>query len=232
MRTFIHELLFAYYPYIASAVFLLGCWVRYDREQYTWKTGSSQMMESKNFRWANNLFHVGILLLFFGHLFGLLTPSSIYKAMGLTPAVKQMIAMVAGGTFGALCFIGMTMLVYRRLFNERVRATSSRSDIFILLLLYVQLILGLCSIFVSAAPDHRDGTTMVLLSEWAQRVMTFQSNSIVTIIDVHWIYKAHIVVGLTMFLVFPFTRLVHIWSLPMGYFGRSYQVVRRKLRIS
>ena len=230
MSYYLHELIFSYYPYLAGTVFLVGCLIRYDREQYTWKTGSSQLLHSKHFRWANNLFHVGIILLFFGHLFGLLTPHHLYEALGLSSATKQVIAMVAGGIFGTLCFVGMTYLVIRRLTNERVKATSTFSDTAILLLLYVQLILGLLSITVSSS--HTDGAMMLLLAEWAQRIVTFRPDAADVIYSAHWIYKIHVFVGLTMFLVFPFTRLVHIWSLPLAYYRRNYQVVRRKNRFA
>jgi len=224
--SYFNELLFGIYPYLAGAVFLIGSWIRFDRDQYSWRAGSSQMLNSKGFRIANNLFHIGILLLFFGHLVGLLTPPAVYHAFGLSTETKQLMAMGFGGLFGIMCFIGMTFLVVRRLTNPRVRATSSGSDIFILLLIYVQLILGLVSIFVSAF--HLDGSQMLLLADWAQRIVTFRGGAAAVIADVNWIYKLHIFLGLTMFLVFPFTRLVHIWSAPIWYLGRSYQIVRQR----
>jgi nitrate reductase gamma subunit len=223
---YFNELLFGIYPYLAGAVFLIGSWIRFDRDQYSWRAGSSQMLSSKGFRIANNLFHIGILLLFFGHLFGLLTPPSVYHALGLSTQAKQLMAMGFGGLFGIICLIGMTFLVRRRLTDPRVRAISSGSDIFILLLIYVQLILGLVSIFVSAF--HLDGSQMLLLADWAQRIVTFRGGAAAAIADVNWIYKLHIFLGLTMFLVFPFTRLVHIWSAPIWYLGRSYQLVRQR----
>ena len=134
--------------------------------------------------------------------------------------------MLMGGAFGIMCLIGMTSLVKRRLTDPRVKATSTTSDIFILLLIYVQLILGLLSIFVSAF--HIDGAQMLLLAEWAQQIVTLQGGAADALLEVNWLYKMHIFVGLTMFLVFPFTRLVHIWSAPLWYFGRNYQVVRQK----
>ncbi len=223
---YFNELLFGIYPYLAGAVFLIGSWIRFDYDQYSWKSGSSQLLSSKGFRVANNLFHIGILLLFFGHLFGLLTPPAVYHALGLSTQVKQLMAMGFGGLFGIICFIGMTGLVLRRLTNPRVRATSSGSDIFILLLIYVQLILGLASIFVSA--QHLDGSEMLLLADWAQRIVTFRGGAAAAIAGANWIYKLHVFLGLTMFLVFPFTRLVHIWSAPIWYLGRSYQIVRQR----
>ncbi len=226
----LNELLFGLYPYLAGAVFLLGSLARFDLNQYTWRAGSSQLLSGgPHFILANNLFHVGILLLFFGHLVGLLTPASVYHAVGLSTSMKQLMAMIAGGLFGTLCFIGMSMLVHRRLFDARVRASSSRMDIFILLLLYVQLILGLISIPVSA--QHMDGSVMLLLAEWAQRIVTFRGGAAELVASVHWIYKLHLFLGLTMFLVFPFTRLVHIWSAPVWYLGRRYQIVRARARI-
>jgi len=221
-----NDFLFGIYPYIAMTVFLLGSLFRYDREQYTWKAGSSQMLSSKGMRVGSNLFHVGIILLFFGHLVGLLTPESVYHVF-MTAGQKQMMAMVAGGIFGTLCFIGMVILIHRRLTNPRVRATSKFSDIFILLLLFFQLILGLLTLPVSA--QHMDGSSMVALANWAQHIVTFRSGAADFIIHEALIFKLHIFLGLTMFLVFPFTRLVHVWSAPAKYlFRKGYQVVRKR----
>jgi nitrate reductase gamma subunit len=223
---YLNELVFGYYPYLALSVFLLGSLVRFERDQFTWRSGSSQLLRTKNMRLASNLFHIGILLLFFGHLFGLLTPSWLYHGIGLSTSAKQLIAVVAGGIFGLICFVGLSMLLFRRLFDARIRATSSGSDHFILVLLYVQLILGLATLPLSMA--HLDGANMVALANWAQHIVTFRPGAAEFVIDTHWIFKAHIVLGLTMFLVFPFTRLVHVWSAPVWYLGRSYQLVRRR----
>lgn len=224
--TFLNEFLFGIYPYIAGTIFLIGCLVRYDREQYTWKTSSSQILGGKNFVLGLRLFHVGVICLFFGHLVGLLMPHGLYPYLGLTPSSKQALAMTAGGIFGTLAFIGMTILVHRRLTNPRVKATTSKNDVFILLLLYVQLILGLATIPVSSG--HMDGSVMLALADWAQSIVTFQSHAAAHVADVHWIYKLHIFLGVTTFLVFPFTRLVHVWSVPVEYIARSYQIVRQR----
>lgn len=224
---FINNLLFGYYPYVAGTVFLLGSLVRFDMSQYTWKTNSSQMLDnSPRFRLGNVLFHVGIIFLFFGHLVGLLMPHSLYPYLGLTPGIKQVLAMTTGGLFGLLALVGGSILLHRRLTHPRVRAQSSRMDIFILLLLYVQLLLGLFTIPISM--HHLDGSVMVQLSEWAQHIVLFQHDAAIYLADVHWIYKAHIFLGVTTFLVFPFTRLVHIWSAPLAYITRQYQIVRQR----
>jgi nitrate reductase gamma subunit len=171
-------------------------------------------------------FHVGILAIFAGHFVGLLTPAPAYHAIGLSTETKQLLAMAAGGVFGVICFIGMTLLIWRRLADPRIRATSGAMDIAILLLLYAQLILGLSSIVVSAG--HLDGSVMVALAEWAQRVVTLRGGAAELVSPVHWIYKAHILLGLTILVLFPFSRLVHIWSAPIWYVARPYQVVRRR----
>ncbi len=226
---FIHKFLFDYYPYICLAVFLIASAIRYDRDQYSWKADSSQLLRKKGLRFGNNLFHIGIILLFFGHLVGLLTPHEIYHHF-ISSGDKQLMAMVAGGVFGTICFIGMTILILRRLFDERVRATSKPSDIAILLILYVQLILGLLTIPFSA--QHLDGSSMIALSNWAQHIVTFRSGASDFIVHEPLIFKLHLVLGLSIFLLFPFTRLVHVFSgisAPIKYIRRSgYQIVRKR----
>ncbi len=226
---FIHQFLFGYYPYICLTVFVLGSALRYDRDQYTWKADSSQLLRKKGMRIGNNLFHIGIILLFFGHLVGLLTPHEVYHHF-MDAGTKQMMAMVAGGIFGTLCFIGMTMLLIRRLFDPRIRATSKPSDILILLILYVQLILGLITIPFSA--QHMDGSSMIALANWAQYIVTFRAGAADFIVEEALIFKLHLVLGTTIFLLFPFTRMVHVFSgiaAPIKYLTRSgYQIVRKR----
>ncbi len=227
MMSYLDTLLFGVYPYLAGAVFLLGSLARFDRDQFTWKAHSSQILNNKNMRLASNLFHVGIILLFFGHFFGMLTPPEILHALGVSASAKQVLAIVAGSVFGLMCFAGLTMLVQRRLTDPRVRATSTRMDIFILLLLYAQLILGLLTIPVSLM--HLDGHNMLNLMGWARNIVTFDPAEAVTFVsDIGFLFKLHMVLGMTVFLVFPFSRLVHIWSAPVTYPTRPYQVVRQR----
>ena len=228
MSTYINELLFGFYPYLAGTVFIVGSLVRFEFAQYTWRAGSSQILtaRSRQFIVGNRLFHIGILFLFFGHLVGLLTPPAVYHFLGLSAALKQKMAMTAGGIFGTLCLIGVVMLLHRRMTGQRVRATSSQGDIFILWLLLIQVVFGLATIFVSM--QHPDGSVMVVLGEWAQRIVTFREGAALAVFNVHWLYKVHLFLGITMFLVFPFTRLVHVWSAPFMYVNRSAQIVRQK----
>ncbi len=226
MSNYLNELLFGIYPYIAIVVMVLGSIFRYDQDPYSWKADSSQLLRSKGMRIGSNFFHVGIILLFFGHLVGLLTPESVYHLV-MTAATKQMMAMVAGGIFGVLCFIGLTILLIRRLTDARIRATSKFGDTLILVILYIQLILGLATIPASA--QHPDGSSMIALANWAQHIVTFRSGAAEFMMAEPVIFKAHIFLGLTIFLIFPFTRLVHIFSAPVKYILRpGYQIVRKR----
>lgn len=224
MSDFLHNAVFGLYPYLAVVVFAVGCVIRFEREQYSWKSGSSQLLRRRQMRIGSNAFHVGILFLLFGHTVGLLTPHALYE-MVITAPQKQMLAIVSGGSAGVLCFVGLSMLLHRRLFDPRIRATSNPADIGILLLLWLQLVLGLATLPFSFA--HRDGHVMMQLSHWAQHIVTFQPDAASFIRDVDWVFKAHITLGITLFVVFPFSRLVHIWSAPVGYVTRPYQIVRR-----
>ena len=219
--------LFGLYPYICLSVFLLGSLIRFDRDQYTWKSDSSQMLKAGQLRWGSNLFHVGVLFLFFGHFAGMLTPHFVYEPF-ITAGQKQVLAMTAGGIAGMLAFIGVSLLLHRRLSDARIRATSKTSDIVLLWLLWAQFALGLATIPLSA--QHLDGSMMMRLAEWAQRIVTFRTGAVELLANVGWVFKLHMALGMTVFLVFPFTRLVHVWSGfgTLAYIARPYQLVRAR----
>ena len=229
MKDYLFHLAFVWYPYICLTVFLLGSLVRFDREQYTWRAASSQMLRKRQLRWGSNLFHVGILFLLMGHTVGLLTPTWLYTLM-ITVEQKQLIAVTAGGIAGAACFVGLSMLLHRRLFDARIRLTSSVMDIAILAILWIQLTLGLITLPFSFA--HSDGSVMLVLSHWAQGIVTLHPVEVKTLQDLAWPYLTHLVLGMSLFLIFPFSRLVHVWSAPVWYLGRrGYQVVRTRRRL-
>jgi nitrate reductase gamma subunit len=223
--------LFGVYPYIAFTVFLVGSLIRFDRDQYTWKSDSSQLLKAGQLRIGSNLFHVGVLFLFFGHLFGMLTPHFLYEHF-LDAGSKQMMAMVSGGIAGVLGFIGVNVLLHRRLFEPRIRINSKAGDIVLLVLLWLQLALGLATIPLSA--QHLDGSMMMKLAGWAQTIVTFQSGAPEMLAQAGVIFKLHMFLGMTVFFIFPFTRLVHVWSGfgTVAYLVRPYQVVRsRRLNV-
>ena len=225
--SYLDHFIFGVYPYIALSVFLLGSLIRFDRDQYSWKSDSSQLLRRGQLRWGSNLFHVGVLFLFGGHSVGMLTPHFVYESF-MSAGYKQLLAMVSGGVFGVLGFVGVTLLLHRRLSDDRIRVNSKTSDIVLLVLLWAQFALGLATIPLSA--QHLDGSMMLKLAEWAQRIVTFRSGAADLLVDAGLIFQTHMALGMTIFLVFPFTRLVHVWSGfgTLAYVARPYQVVRSR----
>jgi nitrate reductase gamma subunit len=226
IQTYLHNFAFNVYPYVCLVVFFMGSLARFDRDQYTWKSDSSQMLRTGTLRWGSNLFHVGILFLLMGHTVGLLTPHWMYEPF-ISPGNKQLLAIYAGGIAGVVCFVGLSLLLYRRLFDPRIRLTSHRTDLAILIILWVQLVIGLITLPYSLS--HKDGSVMLVLSDWAQRIVTFRPDaSGLVVLD--WPYKVHLVMGMTIFLLFPFSRLVHVWSgfASLAYVLRPAQIVRSR----
>ncbi|KGF83246.1 nitrate reductase [Massilia sp. JS1662] len=223
---YVNQFLFGIYPYIALAIFLLGSLIRFDREQYTWRSESTQVLHTGQLRLGSILFHIGIIGLLGGHAVGLLTPVWVWDTLGVTHGAKQLFAMAAGGVMGTLCLIGILLLLARRLGNERLRAATTFKDKIVLLWILGTLLLGLSSIFVSAG--HMDGHMMVLLMTWAQHIVTFRGDAAGFIIDAPLVFKLHLFMGMSLFVIFPFTRLVHIWSGfgAVTYLGRAFQLVR------
>ncbi len=228
--TFFQKLIFAVYPYIALTVFVVGSWIRYDAEQYTWKTDSTQLLSNSNMVLASNFFHIGVLAIFGGHFAGLVLPHGLWLALGVSDMQHQWLAISAGTVFGLMCLIGGAILWLRRMFNARVRAGSRYSDILILSWLMVTLLLGLSTIPVSVGHAHHNNPEVMLaLSQWVQSILTLNPQP--ELLDkVDAVFKTHMFFGMTVFLLFPFTRLVHVLTAPINYLGRAYQIVRQKRR--
>ncbi|HRY25574.1 MAG: respiratory nitrate reductase subunit gamma [Rhodobacteraceae bacterium] len=219
--------LFQVYPYIALTVLALGSIARYETDPFTWKSSSSQLLRRRQLLLGSILFHVGVLIVFLGHFVGLLTPIGIFDALGIGHTFKQLLAMIVGGVAGVFALAGGVILLHRRLYDPRIRATSSFADIGILALLDLQLVLGLLTIVVSA--QHLDGGEMVRFMGWTQAIFTFRTDAWLLVAEASWIFKLHIFLGLTIFVLFPFTRLVHMLSVPVRYLWRpGYQIVRSR----
>ena len=227
MTEFLNHLLFGIYPYIALAVLAIGSVIRYDREPYSWRSGSSQLLRRKQLMLGSVCFHLGVLVIFVGHFVGLLTPIRFFEAVGVSHGAKQILAIVAGGVAGVLALFGASLLLHRRVFDPRIRRTSSFSDMAVLVLLWLQLALGLATILISL--DHLDGEEMLNFMAWAQGIFAFRPDAADYVLNAHPIFKAHLFLGLTIFLLFPFTRLIHMLSAPIRYVWRpGYQIVRSK----
>ena len=223
-------IIFGILPYAALTILVVGSIARYDRDQFTWKSSSSQLLRRKQLIIGSVLFHVGIITIFFGHLVGLFTPVWVLDAFGVPYWVKQWMAVIIGGPAGIAALIGASILLHRRLTDSRIRVTSSWADIIIMVLIWWQLLIGLLTI--TQTLQHMDGSEMVRFMTWSQSIVSWNLNAWAMVVDVHWLYKLHIFLGLIITALFPFTRLVHMvsgFAAPFRYLLRpGYQLVRSR----
>ncbi len=229
MSFYLNSVLYGWYPYVCLTVFALGSLVRFDTAQYTWRSGSSQLLRKRQFTWGSNLFHVGVLVVIIGHFAGFLMPDWAVDWL-ISPAQHELLAMVVGGLAGLVAIIGLSLLIQRRLSDPRIRATSRRWDIAIILMLWAQLALGLLTVPVSAL--HMDGSLFLILVAYIKGIVLLHPGVANLLVGTPIIYRLHILLGFTIFIVSPFTRMVHIWSAPVWYLGRpGFQVVRSRLGV-
>lgn len=225
MNAFLNQLAFGWYPYLAITVLIVGSILRFDADQYSWRSQSSQFLRRKQMIWGSNLFHLGVLVLFVGHFVGLLTPINVFDYAGISHGFKQLGALIVGGIAGIAALVGATLLLHRRLFEPRIRQSSSFGDIAVLVLIWLQLVLGVATTYWTM--QHLDGAEMVRFMGWANALITFDPTAPSLLSEAALVYKLHIILGLTLFLITPFTRLVHIWSAPIWFLFRpGYQIVR------
>lgn len=222
-----HNFVFGIFPYIALTIMILGSIARYERDPFTWKSKSSQILRKRQFVLGSVLFHVGVLVILVGHAAGLLLPAGLFYAFGISSGFKQVMAVTVGGIAGVMALAGGAILLHRRVTDPRIRANSSFGDTTILAILVLQLLLGLGTIIPTLG--HLDGSEMLKFMAWAQGIVYFRAGAAAQIVDVSWIFKTHIFLGLLIFAVFPFTRLVHIVSAPVRYIWRpGFQIVRSR----
>ena len=222
---YVNTLLFGVYPYVCLAVLLIGSLIRFDREPYTWKSDSSQMMRKDQLRLGSNLFHYGVIVVILGHFAGFLAPHWAID-WALTPTAHQLLAIVVGGIAGSFAIVGLTILIARRLGDPRIRLNSRKWDLAVVLMLWLQLALGLLTIPLSAY--HMGGAMFETLVSYVQGIVTLNGDASALMADVPLPYKMHILLGFTIFLISPFTRMIHIWSGvgALAYLFRPYQIVR------
>ncbi|HEU0196887.1 MAG TPA: respiratory nitrate reductase subunit gamma [Nevskiaceae bacterium] len=227
----LNEFLFGIYPYICLVVLLLGSLIRFDREPYSWKSDSSQTLHNGEMRLGSNLFHYGVIVVILGHLVGFLVPEPLVMWL-MSPTQHMLLAMVIGGIAGIIAILGMSILIHRRLYHRRVRANSRRWDIAIVLMLWAQLGLGIATVPFSA--QHMNGLEFETLVHYVQSIVFyFGSGAQAQLLQgMPLVYQLHILLGFTIFLVSPFTRMVHIWSGvgALAYLFRPYQLVRKDTR--
>ena len=224
MDNYINNLLFTYFPHIALAIFFFGLVTRLILINRTVQAESTQFLADKKVKLGSNLFHVGIIFVFFGHL-TLFIPEWLYH-MVMTTETKRIIALSMGSFFGLMAVVGMTILIFRRSTDPRIKENSSFQDYFIIILLLVEAIVGLTAVAETAtAPIEK----YAALSHWAQAVITFQPDAGVILANHPIQFKIHIVTGLFIFMIFPYTKLMHMLVYPFVYIFRSgYQLVRKR----
>ncbi|HET9903287.1 MAG TPA: respiratory nitrate reductase subunit gamma [Xanthobacteraceae bacterium] len=222
---FVNTLLFGVYPYVCLATLLIGSLIRFDREPYTWKSDSSQFLRKRELRIGSNLFHYGVIVVILGHFVGFLAPHWAVN-WALTPTMHQLLAMVVGGIAGLIAIIGLTILLHRRLADPRIRLNSRKWDIAVVFMLWMQLALGLLTVPLSAY--HMDGVLFEKLTDYVKGIVTLDGGAAALMVDVPLTYKLHVLLGFTLFLISPFTRMIHIWSGAgaLAYLVRPYQIVR------
>jgi len=223
MEHFINNFLFTYFPHISITVFWFGLITRIILVNKSIKASSSQLLADRNIKLGSNLFHIGIIAVFFGH-FTLFIPEELYHLV-MTTETKRIIALSMGSFFGLMAFVGMIILVLRRSTDQRMIRNSSFHDYFIIVLLIAEAGLGLYSVLTTATSSVEN---YAALGVWAQRIITFQPDAGAIIAGHSIVYKIHIFIGLLIFMIFPYTKLMHLLVFPLVYFfRRGYQLVRR-----
>jgi nitrate reductase gamma subunit len=216
-------LLWVAFPYLCLASFVLGHIWRYRRDQYAWTARSTQLLERGLLMLGSTLFHFGILAAIGGHVLGILVPRSWTEAVGISDTAYHWIAALAGGLSGAAIVAGFAILLYRRLRIPRVRVTTTRSDLVLYPVLTAVIVFGSLATFWGTAVDryaYRD-----TVSPWFRGVFTFQPHEAL-MANASFLFQAHAVTAWLLLAIWPFTRLVHAWSIPIAYATRAPIVYR------
>jgi len=224
-------LLWVIFPYAAIATFLVGTWWRYRFDQFGWTSSSTQLFEQKILGWAGPAFHYGALAAIAGHVIGLMIPKSFTEAIGIPESTYRWFSAIAGAIAAAVCIVGFLGLVYRRVTNLRVRRTTSQTDLLVYLLLTVLIGLGSWMTFadnlLTASPyEYRDS-----ISEWWRSLFILQPD-VEAAANAATLYQLHAIIAWSFWALFPFSRLVHAWSIPLQYLGRPYILYRRRYAAS
>lgn len=212
-------------PYAAMAVFLVGHVWRYRRDQFGWTSRSTQLLESRLLAWGSVLFHYGALAAIGGHVIGILIPESATEKIGISEGVYHDFAGVAGSIAGFVCIAGFGILTFRRTKLRRVRATTSLTDVLVFVLLGVLLATGQAETFgyntVGSAYDYR-----MTVGPWFRDLFVDPNPSLMAETPV--LYQFHAALPWLLYALWPFSRLVHVWSYPVQYLGRPYVLYRRR----
>lgn len=217
-------LLWGVFPYIVLTIFIGGHIYRYQTDQFGWTAKTSEFLEKKRVKIGSQLFHWGILFVFGGHFLGLIVPVSFYEAIGITHDAYHVVALTFGIPAGLAALIGLVMLYYRRFSVKRIRVTSSKGDWITLFFLLIVILSGLSATFLNIDTNGFDYRTTI--APWLRGLFIFNVQPELMASVPLW-FKIHIVSFYGIAVVWPFTRLVHVFSLPLAYLKRNYVIYRR-----
>jgi nitrate reductase gamma subunit len=212
-------------PYVSMTVFVVGHWWRYRRDQFGWTSRSSQLLESRLLAWGSTLFHYGALAAIGGHVLGILVPNTVTSALGISESLYHHVAGIAGGIAGLVCLVGFGILTFRRTKVRRVRATTSVGDVVVFVLLGTLIVLGegmtLGYNVFGSGYDYRE-----TVAPWFRTLFYDPQPSLMA--DAPVVYQLHAAIPWLLYAVWPFSRLVHVWSYPLQYLGRPYVLYRSR----
>jgi respiratory nitrate reductase gamma subunit len=220
-------LLWVIIPYAAIATFIVGHWWRYHRDQFDWTSRSTQLLDRRILGWASPMFHYGALMAVGGHLIGLVIPASLTSAIGIDEHAYRWIAAIAGGVAGLITAIGFVGLVYRRITSARVRRNTTRVDFLTYLLITALIGIGCYMTFGYNLLAHAAYNYRVSIAVWWRSIFYLQPN-IAAAGRAPLIYQLHAIISWLFWASYPFSRLVHAWSIPLQYIGRPYILYRRR----
>ncbi|MGB9802341.1 respiratory nitrate reductase subunit gamma [Desulfofundulus sp.] len=220
------QLLWLIYPYVVLTIFIVGSVYRYNTDQYGWTSRSSEILEKQILKWGSTLFHWGIVFVLLGHFGGLLIPLYVHRWLGISDELYHLVAAVAGGTAGLVACGGVIVLLLRRLNVTRVRVNSNTGDMVAILLLVIVVLSGMSGTCWNAL-HHFPFEYRTTVGPWLRGILLLHPDpSLMKGIPV--IFKIHVAAILSFLAVWPFTRLVHVFSLPIIYLFRSPVIYRRR----
>jgi nitrate reductase gamma subunit len=220
-------LLWIILPYVAIATFVVGHWWRYRRDQFAWTSRSTQILDRRVLGWASPAFHYGALAAVGGHVIGMFIPESLTDAVGIPESTYRWIAGIAGGIAAVAVMIGLAGLLYRRATSDRVRRTTTWMDMVTYLLLTVLIVMGTWMTFRYTLLTDEPYNYRHSISQWWRSLFYLDPN-VEAASGALLVYKLHAIVAWAFWAVFPFSRLVHAWSIPLQYLGRPYILYRRR----
>jgi len=219
-------LLWIVLPYVSITLFIAGHIWRYQRDQFGWTCRSTQLLEGRLLAWGSNLFHFGALAAIAGHVLGLLVPADVTTTVGVTEGGYHLLSSGAGTVAGLGCVVGLLILLYRRIVIRRVRRTTSYTDIAVYALLVAVIGLGIVETFFTGVLDG-GYNYRVTVGVWFRGIFLLHPHPEL-MVKAPLLYQTHAAVAWLLFALWPFSRLVHAWSVPFQYLGRPYILYRRR----